>query len=158
VKIGLDIHGVIDYNPKFFSILSKKLVEQGNQVHIITGSMQTPKVLDQLKDLKIVHTHFFSVSDQLIANGEKVIFTDPENPWFDSDNWNKAKGEYSDSVKIDFHFDDTKLYGEHFNKCIFVHAIKSDKFQSHQFEVEGGEKAFNKFKKFHSEFMEVKIA
>jgi len=154
LKIGLDIHGVIDYNPKFFSHLSKKLIDDGHEVHIITGSMKTPKIEDLLKELKISYTHFFSVADSLIANGETVTFTDPDNPWFESSSWNLAKGKYCESMKIDIHFDDTRAYGDHFKKSVFVHAVKSDRFQNHQFEVLYGEKSFNKFKKFHDEFME----
>ena len=84
MKIGLDIHGVIDHNPELFSRMSKKLVEKGHKVYIITGSMRTPEVEQQLKDLGIVYTDFFSISDHLISNGEKVTFTDPNNPFMRS--------------------------------------------------------------------------
>jgi len=37
MKVGLDIHGVVDVRPEFFSELSKLLVSNGHEVHIITG-------------------------------------------------------------------------------------------------------------------------
>ena len=39
MNIGLDIHGVITSNPRFFSHFSTLAVERGHEVHIITGAM-----------------------------------------------------------------------------------------------------------------------
>jgi hypothetical protein len=37
LKIGLDIHGICDANPEFFSELSRLFVNAEHEVHIITG-------------------------------------------------------------------------------------------------------------------------
>ncbi len=87
MKYGLDRHGVIDTYPKFFSEFSSRAVANGHEVHIITGSMYSEKVENQLLDLRISWTHFFSVADSLIGEGIKVTFEDSDNPWFDEIKW-----------------------------------------------------------------------
>ncbi|MFW6219685.1 MAG: hypothetical protein ACOC33_02450, partial [bacterium] len=134
MKIGLDIHGVIDHNPELFSRMSKQLIEKGHKVYIITGSMQTVEVEQNLKELGIVYTDFFSISDYLINKGEKVTFSNPDNPWFESDVWNRVKAEFCENEGIDFHFDDSIEYAEHFINSIFVLCIKSE-YVEHQYEV-----------------------
>lgn len=155
MKIGFDIHGVIDHNPEFFSILSNKLIKAGHDVYIITGLMKTDKVVNILKDFEIIYSHFFSVSDYLISIGKNVRFSDPDNPWFDSDVWIKCKGEFCDKEGIDIHFDDTFEYGKYFKKTVFVNVVKVNK--QHRFEVVGDEKKFKKFADFYSEFIEERV-
>ncbi len=36
-KLGLDIHGVVDAMPDFFSFLTDSFIKNGGEVHIITG-------------------------------------------------------------------------------------------------------------------------
>ena len=152
MKIGLDIHGVIDYNSEFFSRLSKKLIEKGHKVYIITGSMRTPEVEQQLKDWGIVYTDFFSISDYLISKGEKVTFSDPNNPWFESEAWNPSKGKFCEKEGIDFHFDDSIEYAKYFDKSICVMCFKI-KHSNHRFEVHNTPEVIHKFHKFYEEFM-----
>ena len=117
MKIGLDIHGTIDKDPKLFEFLSKYFVNNGHEVHIITGSMKTPEIEKKLKEeYKITYTHFFSVSDYLISQGKQVSFSSPDNPWFDNDEWVKAKGEYCKRENILIHLDDNEEYKKYFPK------------------------------------------
>jgi len=106
--------------PEFFAELSCLFVDAGNDVYIITGSMKTSKLEGQLKDWGIAYTHFFSVSDYLIEQGEAVRYSDPENPWFDEEVWRRAKGDYCKRVGIDMHIDDTERYAKHFKDTKFM--------------------------------------
>ena len=36
-KLGLDIHGVVDSMPEFFSFLTDSFIKNGGEVHLITG-------------------------------------------------------------------------------------------------------------------------
>jgi len=54
IKIGIDIHGMIDYDPKFFATFSKILVESGNEVHIMTGSEIKPAIIAELRGYGIM--------------------------------------------------------------------------------------------------------
>lgn len=112
-KLGLDIHGVIDDNPEFFSELSKKLIEDGNEVHIITGAPQSKDVVQKLLDMKIEYTHFFSIVDWAESIGVNVEWTD-NGPMMDEHTWDIAKSIYCSQNGIDIHVDDTPRYGEYF--------------------------------------------
>jgi len=122
LKIGLDMHGVLD-NIKFFTIISELLVEAGHEVHIITGR-EWKKIKNELYQNDIYegthYSHHFSITDYLIEQGESVRWEDPDNPWFEEDAWNKVKGEYCEKNKIDIHFDDTEVYASFFKTPIFV--------------------------------------
>ena len=120
MKLGLDIHGVIMANPKFYSKLSYLALQKNYEVHIITGSMLTEKKIQELKKYKMYWTHLFSITDYHKNLGTPMTFTDPNNPWIDNLLWDKTKAEYCEKENIDFHIDDTIRYGEYF-KTIFAH-------------------------------------
>lgn len=115
MKFGIDVHGVVTKYPKFFQTFIKKLLENGHEVHIITGSQNNTKLHEELAacGLEVV-TQVFSVSDYLIKQGHEVRWSDPNNPWFEKEVWDKAKGEYCEREEIDLHMDDSKSYGQYF--------------------------------------------
>jgi hypothetical protein len=114
LKIGIDIHGVIDLKPAFFRTFIDRARANGHEIHIITGGQKKPKLLNQLKDLGINYDYFFSVSDFLIEQGVPVHFEDSNNPWFDIDQWNKIKSMYCAKQEINIHIDDSDQYGKYF--------------------------------------------
>ncbi len=114
LRIGIDIHGVLDTNPAFFSELTNLLVSSGNEVHVLTGSKETEEIHKQLKDMGIKWTHFFSITDYCASNGVHVWYDEKNTPWMDKDEWEKAKGKYCVDANIDLHIDDTISYGDHF--------------------------------------------
>ncbi len=115
MKLGLDIHGVIDTNPILFSKLSKKVIEEGGEIHIITGTMITPLKLEKLKKLGMSWTHLFSISDYHKDIGTPMTFSGKDNPWIDNNLWDRTKSEYCKENSINFHIDDTNRYGEYFS-------------------------------------------
>jgi hypothetical protein len=123
MKIGVDFHGVLNADP-FFKEMTKIFVQHGHQVHLITGTSWTKKFEKELKDNGIFHfahyTNFFSVTDALIARGEKVHWEDKDNPWFDKELWNKEKARYCKENNIDIHFDDSKEYGKYFTTPYYL--------------------------------------
>lgn len=131
MKVGLDIHGVINKYPERFKKLSQRLrvvteltrelkmvdVEGDkweDEVHIITGSMQTEELIQEIRGYGIWYTHFFSVSDYLISQGHTPSWSSPNDPWFNKDVWTRAKGDYCARVGIDMHFDDSRVYCKYF--------------------------------------------
>jgi len=114
MKLGLDIHGVIDTNAAFYALLSKIAMDRGHEVHIITGSMLNATRLEYLESLGMSWTHLFSISDYHRHLGTPMTFSDPNNPWIDRLMWDKTKSKYCHDLKISFHIDDTLRYGEHF--------------------------------------------
>ena len=118
MKIGLDIHGVLDKH-LFLKELAALLVSNGHEVHIITGAMWENKSnveLEQLGIMRGIHyTHFFSIADTLLSGGAEVEWKDDVNPVFDEYLWNKIKGDYCKNHNIDFHLDDSDIYGKYFS-------------------------------------------
>ena len=127
MKLGLDIHGVLDSRQEFFSALTKVLVAAGWEIHIITGgSALEGNVVQECKDLDISYTHFFSVFDHLKAIKAK---TNEElgiaSRWpFPDEVWNTAKAVYCRENNIDMHIDDMPEYMEFFTTPFMTHIDK----------------------------------
>ncbi len=119
-KLGLDLHGVIDSAPDFFSFLSSAIISSGGEVHIITGGSWKEEPLEQdLKKMGIRWTHHFSVYDHLLESGTKIIgdVTFPDGKVqkrFENGHWDQCKGDYCKEHNISLHLDDTMIYNEYF--------------------------------------------
>jgi len=128
VKIGLDIHGVIDRFPKEFSLLTRRWVEDyGHEVHVVTGeSWATAK--PQVDAVSLSYTHHFSIVDHHRDIGTPMTNTVVGQPgwWMDEETWNRSKGDYATRVGLDIHFEDSLEYAAWFPpSCTFVHAGKN---------------------------------
>jgi hypothetical protein len=113
-KLGLDLHGVANALPKFFSKLTKVLIQSGFEVHIITGKHIRDGVKEELKNNKISYTHIFSIADYHESIGTKMNYDENNEPWISRKKWNGAKGKYCKKNKIDIHIDDSDIYNKHF--------------------------------------------
>jgi len=120
MKLGLDFHGVIDAAPVFFSWLSKKMVEDGHEVHIITGHELTSAFLKKLHNFGIRYTHIFSISDFQKEQGNEIWYDEKGTPWMDEELWNRSKATYCEKEGIDFHFDDSEKYCKYFTTAYFL--------------------------------------
>ena len=112
MKIGIDFHGVIDVNPEFFSIITKLLVENKHEVHIITGLRKEDFELNPAS-ITIAYTHFYSITYGLRNTSYMVDIHG--RPRFDEYLWNTAKAIYCKDNKIDIMIDDTKEYAKYFS-------------------------------------------
>jgi ADP-ribose pyrophosphatase YjhB (NUDIX family) len=114
IKIGIDVHGVVDTAPHFFSELSRLLVENGHEVHILTGAEQTDELEYELKHvMKLTWTHFFSTTTFHKNSGTEITYIDG-NPYMDNKIWNRAKSTYCRENGIQLHIDDSDVYGKYF--------------------------------------------
>ena len=107
MKIGLDIHGVCDANPEFFVELSKLFVNSGHEVHILTGRRASDGALQEIEELGLSYTHFFSIADYHKESGTVMINDKNGNPWMEDETWDRTKGDYYNRHKIHFCMDDT---------------------------------------------------
>ena len=116
LKVGIDIHGVIDKDPEFFSILTHKLIRNFYQVHIITGVEHTSNIVKQLDNFGVIWTNFFSITSY--HKEIKTLMTyknsDLTQPVIDNELWNITKAHYCCKEKIDIHIDDSKEYEKYF--------------------------------------------
>lgn len=118
-KVGIDIHGVIDRLPGFFSFLSDSIIKNGGEVHIITGGTWDDNLVSELESYNIKWTHYFSVYDYMVQNfepiGGEVVFPDgTKQKKFKNEDWNKAKSNYCQNNGITIHIDDKIAYGQYF--------------------------------------------
>ena len=111
LKIGIDIHGVIDVRPDIYGPLSHALILSGHEVHIMTGIEYCKEVEKQLEN--IYYTHYFSIVGHHKKLGTKIWY-DNGLPFMDEPTWNKTKAEYAAEVGLDMIFDDSLRYGEYF--------------------------------------------
>jgi hypothetical protein len=113
--VGLDFHGVIDVDPKKFSELSKRVMVQGGEVHIITGSPITEELRRALINYGIYWTHLFSITDYHKSIKTPIRFDEAGNPWIEETAWDRTKGDYCREHNIDLHIDDSDTYGNYFD-------------------------------------------
>ncbi len=114
IKIGIDIHGVSDSNREFFSALTRTLVENGHEVHILTGSKATKEFKEYVKEkLGLSWTHFFSITSHHKNMGTPVLEIGG-NPYMDEEVWDRTKAGYCAQNNIDLHIDDSPVYGKYF--------------------------------------------
>lgn len=121
-KIGLDLHGVLDTYDSIVKLSQILNILPNTEVHIITGNSKTPEVLQQLTDLGVRYSHFFSITDHLERRG--LIEWRDGYPWTD-DNiaWDESKAIYCKENEIDILLDDSLKYGKYFDdiKTIYCH-------------------------------------
>ena len=118
-KLGLDIHGVVDAMPEFFSFLTDSFIKNGGEVHIITGGRWDDEFETMLTRFGIKWTHKFSVYDYLKENGAeqngKIQFPDGTiQRKFNDEDWDKVKSDYCREHNISLHIDDTLAYNNYF--------------------------------------------
>jgi len=117
MKIGLDVHGVINKHIKFFSLLSSYFIANDHEVHIITG-MKKSEYDKTYSDKYMPYTHFYSITDDLLT---KIAYINDihDRPRFSEYNWNIAKGVYCKKNKIDIMLDDSDIYDKYFSTSYF---------------------------------------
>ena len=121
MNIGFDIHGVIDTDPSFYSMLINKIHDDGHIIHIITGQEQA-KVQDFLHDNEIYFDHFYSIVDyHKKINTPMYTRSDKNGWWMDGKLWRRSKGDYALYVELDIHIDDYYGYAEYFPPtCTYI--------------------------------------
>lgn len=120
IKIGLDVHGVIDTFPEKYLKLVFAFDPDSIEVHIITGIKRelddTPVLqfnMDENKQLP--YSSWFSIHQECEDRGIHIEFDAKGRPLVDPEIWDKMKAEYCAKNNIDFMFDDSPSYGKHFN-------------------------------------------
>lgn len=131
MKLGLDIHGVIDSNPESFAFMSQSVITNNGEVHIITGGSWTSALEEQLKEYDIRWTSIFSVYDYLVDSGIDSIGTIqfPDGTIqkkFDYHLWDTIKAGYCRSNNIDLHIDDTEVYSKYFTTPFLLYKSSED--------------------------------
>jgi hypothetical protein len=116
MRIGLDIHGVIDRDPDIFSMLSKWMRANGHEVHVLTGKELSLNLYDELRKFGIEYDRLFSITSFHKDTGVEVKYKggDPTQPLIEPRLWNPTKADYCKWMGIGVHIDDSSCYGKYF--------------------------------------------
>ena len=119
IKIGCDLHGVMDSLPELFSFLSNAIISAGGEFHILTGGSWTDELENQVRSYGIIWTHKFSVYDHLMEIGSNTVgevqFSDGTiQKRFENGSWDHIKADYCRVNNISLHIDDTLIYNDFF--------------------------------------------
>lgn len=119
IKIGIDYHGVITANPIFFKKFNAYALEHGCVIYVISGGYRADiESYLQLHDIK--YSDIWSMVEHFDNLG-KITYYNDGSFHVDNDLWDKAKAQYCAENKIDFHIDDSLIYGKYFttNFCLY---------------------------------------
>jgi hypothetical protein len=122
LKIGIDYHNTITAYHEIFSMLSNLLMDNGHEVHIVTGSPITDELKKELKEYNIKYYTIHSITDDLISNGITYNEDNKGDKHFRVDLWNENKARYCYNNNIDLMIDDSGEYGKYFDllKTIYL--------------------------------------
>ena len=111
----IDLHGVIDSNPKYFRKMTEDLIKSKNDVYICTGSKIEDAIrqLDNLGFKKHVNYLFLlSISDVLSSSlpAAEIEYDVNGNLWVDDMLWWPMKGKFCKMYSINVIIDDSEEY------------------------------------------------
>ena len=117
MNIGLDIHGVINNNPKYFRRVAKEIREDNGSVFIITGKPIDKYLLRELHHcgFRRIYDELVSIQDELENMGYRSLYLDSHGRnHYDELAWDSFKANYCREHDIDLHIDDTLRYLKYF--------------------------------------------
>lgn len=116
MKLGLDMHGVIDSDPIFFSDISRHLINGGHEVFIITGKEDGPILTKEILDCRMTYTSILSITTYHKQIGTYIKYKngDPNRPLIAPPKWDRTKADFCRRLDIDIMIDDSKIYGRYF--------------------------------------------
>ena len=121
IKIGVDYHGVITANPDFFKKFNEYAINNNCLIYVISGGSEKD-IKKFMEERGILYSKIWSTLDYYDALNEVEHFADGS---FKVDDvlWDKAKGWYCAANKIDFHIDDSVIYGKYFTTPFCLYEI-----------------------------------
>lgn len=124
MKIGVDIHGVLDLYTQDIIAFCNRAISKGHEIHILTGT-EAKKAKIQVENLGLKnYINLFSIVDYNKAIGTKMWNDDPRGKgwWMDRSDWVKSKGTYCKENHIDILFDNEIDYAKYLpDFCTFVY-------------------------------------
>ena len=139
MKVGIDIHGVLDHHPEKFIEFARQIKHLGcyypseNMVYIVTG-LSREKALKELQVFADQYAYgipfwdeVYSIVDYVKENNIPHHYTEDGHLWTNNkDDWDAVKGMISRKLKLDLHFDDSPEYEEYFEPGVFC-LVKREK-------------------------------
>jgi predicted peroxiredoxin len=119
MKIGIDLHGVIDSNPKLFKMVLFGLSMSGKvKIYIVSGPPKAD-IISELENLGIEqdlhYDEVYSVVDFLKESGVKMWQDERSRWWTNEEDWCASKSKICDKLHLDIMLDDKEMYRAGFN-------------------------------------------
>ena len=111
MRLGFDIHGVIDTFGVFQTMINKLIEDDDVEIHVVSGlsKSEADEQIGHLIDLSKI-AKYFSIADYLESRNDVEVTWIDGMPWADETIWNRAKADYCEENKIDILFDDSQSY------------------------------------------------
>lgn len=114
MKIGIDLHGVLDRDPEHLKEVLVKARREGSEIYVISGP-PLYEIVEELFNLGFSNSHYdhiISVVDWLSLNGyADYMYTDDNGQWHTEDEyWWSSKGKICKQYDICALFDDSLKY------------------------------------------------
>lgn len=111
MRLGFDIHGVIDTFGVFQTMINKLIEDDDVEIHVVSGlsKSEADEQIGHLIDLSKI-AKYFSIADYLESRNDVEVTWIDGMPWADETIWNRAKADYCEENKIDILFDDSLHY------------------------------------------------
>jgi len=116
IRLGLDLHGVIDAAPEFFSALAKAMIDRGNEIYIVTGREDCKELRRELKACRMDYDGVLSITSYQKSIGTPIQYLDgrKSQPMMDAKVWNPTKAMLCATAGVDIMIDDSTLYAPYF--------------------------------------------
>jgi hypothetical protein len=113
MRVGIDLHGVIDKEPEKMKMIMRSLMVMNIPVHIISGPPES-QIFKELEKLGLAQGYHFhwahSVVDTLKRAGVKMWQDENGNWWADEESWWDSKARICRDSEIDMLIDDSPKY------------------------------------------------
>ena len=110
MKIGIDLHGVIDDDPLLFRSLMSL---QNREVYIVSGPPKADIIaeLDKLGFKKSTHyKEAYSIVDFLKESGVEMWQDKNGRWWSNTKDWVESKAKICDRLSLEYMLDDQEMY------------------------------------------------
>ena len=116
IKLGLDLHGVVDAAPKFFSSLAGRMVDRGHEIYIVTGREDNVELRKEIDACRVDYNGILSITTYQKAQGTPVSYLNgrKSQPMMEPKVWNPTKAMLCATAGIDIMIDDSTLYEPYF--------------------------------------------
>lgn len=126
MKLGLDIHGIIDKYPEQMIRLAQDTMKKGGRVYIITGApadearRKMIALMTKYMISKPFWNQIYSIVDWMKQKSIPNYTKADGSVWaLREKDWNAVKGKIAIELGLDLHIDDTAEYGEYFPPGVF---------------------------------------
>lgn len=112
--IAFDVHGVLDTFEEFRVMAKHYHNSFDDIVYIISGSLFTTQMQNDLLAYNIEYTRYFSITQEILDLNPALITWKEGRPYAADRIWDRMKAIICEREKVDILFDDSPCYGSYF--------------------------------------------